>query len=77
MIKEIKTLEEVEAEQDLGDVFTIENFIELVRDGYFTDYDGEGYLHNGKNETGYYAECVVTYLEEMKAKYPYVVWYNK
>ena len=76
----MKTKEQVQKEGLVakcgGDVYTLEEFIEYVENGYFIPYDGIGYFHDGEKETD---RCVwdnsVT-AEEVK-KYPYVCWYNR
>lgn len=73
----IKTLEEVQAEMDFGDVYTISDFSEQVSQGSISDYDGIGYFHNGHEET---EVCVfdpdIPYYMAI-LMFPYVCWYNK
>lgn len=56
----------------------IDDFIEDVRGGFYTDYDGCGdLLDSDGNELGY-ARCNVKYLEAAKATGTvYVAWFNK
>ena len=68
----IKTKEQVQQECEYGDVFTTEEFWKYVENGSFNEYDGEGYYHDGENETNL---CVWCYPN--KKGMPYVCWYNK
>lgn len=73
----MKSLEEIEKEMQYGDIFTINDFIDCVKDGMFIDYDGHGYFHDGENKTKESVECNVEFLKSFVEKYPYVCWYNK
>lgn len=61
-----------------GIFYPIDDFIEDVRGGYYTDYDGCGDLLDADgNELGY-VRCNVKYLEAAKATGTvYVAWFNK
>lgn len=73
--KRIKTKEEIQ-KTCIGDVFTLEEFAEEVCDGGINSYDGNGYFHDGENET-----CISVWRDDLTMgeikKYPYVCWYNK
>ena len=72
----MKTKEQVQAEiGGFGLAFTIEDFADLVCDGYINEYDGIGYFHDGEKETNIYVFNPNLTIEEMK-QYPYVCWYN-
>lgn len=58
-------------------VMEVSEFIELVKQGYFIDYDGIGYFHDGESETDVPARCDVRYLESYEDTYPYVCWYGR
>lgn len=73
----MKTLQEIEKEMKFGDVYTLGEFIEYVRDGLYNDYDGHGYFHDGDKRTEEFIECNVKFLKKFIGKYPYVCWYNK
>lgn len=68
-----KTKEQIQ-ENCIGVVYTTEEFNDAVNRGIFNRMDGEGILHDGKEETNISVWNVGkrTYWE-----YPYVCWYNK
>ena len=70
----MKTLEEVRKEMEWGDVYTLEDFAEIVNYGGFIPYDGIGYFHDGEKET----EISVwgDWKPEEVENFPYVCWYN-
>lgn len=68
-IKQIK-------EECIGDVFTLDEFIECVEAGFFNSYDGDGYFHDGDNETNMNVWDDSWTWDDVK-DYPYVCWYNK
>lgn len=72
----MKTKEEIEEENGFRGVFESKNFLAYAQKGLFNEYDGEGYFHDGENETDL---CVwdskVT--KETFDEYPYVCWYNQ
>jgi hypothetical protein len=76
----MKTKEEIKATERVGeirgDVFTLNEFLELIQDGMFIPYDGSGYFHDGEKETDRSVWAEDLSLMELK-KYPYVCWYNK
>ena len=61
-----------------GIFYPIDDFIEDVRGGFYTAYDGCGDLLDADgNELGY-VRCNVSYLEAAKATGTvYVAWFNK
>lgn len=74
----MKTIEQVKAEMEFGDVYTVAEFGSLVVRGLINAFDGIGYFHDGNKETNW---CVWSnYPENVLAKIrecPYVTWYNK
>lgn len=62
-----------------GDVFTLENFIEAVSCGCFTDYDGFGYLSPDGIQKRDLAECNLNWLNAklVGGYFKYVIWFNK
>lgn len=68
----MKTIEQIQKETD-GHVMTSESFLDCVNYGVFTPYDGDGYYHDGQEETDI---CVWDNLK-LLYKYPFVCWYNK
>lgn len=75
----MKTKKEIAAEHEIlseDEIYTREEFEELVDCGAFIPYDGIGYFHDGEDET----EVSVwdeTLTPEDVEKYPYVCWYNR
>lgn len=65
-------------QKGFGLFLPIDDFIEDVRGGFYTDYDGMGDLLDvDGNELGY-VRCDVKYLEKAKADGTvYVAWFNK
>ena len=54
----------------------IEEFIEEVRTGYITDYDGSGNYSDGEYRYGR-VDLHPGFLKNAAKKYKYVCWYNK
>lgn len=71
----MKTLEQVKIEE-FADVFTLNEFIEMLDEGYIIDYDGIGYFHDGENETNISVWDNTLTWDDVK-NFPYVCWYNK
>jgi hypothetical protein len=72
----MKTIEEVKAETEYGEVMTTKEFAQAVKDEYFIPCDGIGYFHDGEKETRYSVwKHKIT--KRALEKYPYVIWYNK
>ena len=70
------TIQEIAEELDSGEVFAIDEFIELVQMGEL-DEDGTGYFHDGEEMTDQTVTLDADELEEVKDQYPYVVWMNE
>ena len=60
-----------------GDVYTIDEFLNLTDDGVIIPYDGNGYFHDGEKETRISVWNEEITYDEVIAKYPYIVWYNR
>ena len=83
---DMKTIEQVREETKMGEVFigevfTLEEFMEVVERGSITEYDGIGYFHDGEQETALEVFSPIWFnydsVDEVIEKFPYVVWYNK
>jgi len=64
-----------------ADIYTFEDFLELVKDGSFIDYDGTGYLAK-KNADGVMMEyfdifCDEDWLNRNHYDFTHICWYNK
>jgi len=73
---------ELQKAQGYGDVFLIDDFIEEVRHGFFTNYDGIGFFGDwlGEIDREFYNDminCNVKWLEENRKDYLFIFWYNK
>lgn len=78
----LERAKELQEAQGYGDVFVIDDFIEEVRHGFFTNYDGFGFFGdwNGKIDREFYNDminCNVEWLEENRKDYLFIFWYNK
>ena len=79
----LKRAKELQEAQGYGDVFLIDDFIEEVRNGFFTNYDGIGAFGdwNGEIEVEDFftsmINCNVEWLEENRKDYLFIFWYNK
>lgn len=66
-----------------GDLFTLEEFVERVKDGSFIDYDGSGYyaFKVGDHHPGQVSNQVARPSEILKGNvdcyWTHVAWYNK
>lgn len=61
---------------DENDIFTLDEFIEQIKQGSINRYDGNGYFHDGENETDISVWDIS--LNRMNTiNYPYICWYNK
>lgn len=60
-----------------GNVFTLEEFVNLCDKGLIIPYDGQGYFHDGEKETDISVWNMNLKPEDVWGKYIYVVWYNK
>ena len=45
----MKSIEQVQSEE-FGDVFTMEQFADMVEEGGIIPYDGNGYFHDGEKK---------------------------
>lgn len=72
----MKTIEQVQAEMEFGDVFKLEEFASMVTEGYLIPDDGVGYFHDGEKETNISVWNTSLKYKDIK-RYPYVCWYNK
>ena len=73
----MKTLEEVQAEEKIGSVMTVEKFCELMDEGYITDYDGWGYFHDGEKIRRDFNVFDDSFTWDDIKNFPYVVWFNR
>ena len=71
----MKTLDQVKTEC-IGEVYTLDDFSDLIDAGCINSYDGEGYFHNGEEETSISVFAPFITWESIK-DFPYVCWYNK
>jgi len=74
-------LERLEWEEldDLGDLMTMEDWIDCVKSGGFIDYDGHGYYSDGKRESNkiiHPSDVRRGHLLENE-EFTHVVWYNR
>lgn len=72
----MKTKEQVQAETEYGDVFTLDEFCNEIESGGISSYDGYGYFHDGQNETNMCVWDDSISWDDIKDM-PYVCWYNK
>ncbi len=72
----MKSLKQVQDENILMHVFTIDEFLELLADGDISpyDYDSYGYYHDGENLTEESVVLIESYIKDAGKKYPYIVW---
>lgn len=70
------TIDEIKDSMKYGDLFTAEEFREMVTSSCITDYDGCGYFHDGKRETSIEVFSF-DWFSDKECEYPYVCWYNK
>lgn len=72
----MKTIEQVKQEIGFGNVYTLEEFEEMLDDNVINCYDGIGFFHDGEKETELSVfDNSLTY-DDVK-DFPYVCWYNK
>jgi hypothetical protein len=66
---------------DYCDLMTIENWIDLCKDGVFIDYDGFGYFSDGEVEFDEEGEVYPSMLKHPKKFNPkhhkFIAWYNR
>ena len=72
----MKSLDQVQEENTLMNVFTIDEFLELLEGGDVSPYDHDsyGYYHDGENLTDESVVLIESYIREAGKKYPYIVW---
>ena len=61
---------------ECAEIFKMADFIRYVKNGFFNDYDGEGFISDGEYEY-YPIFCNVAWLEAQPDTFKYVAWYNK
>lgn len=61
---------------DEKDIYTLNEFIDMVNKGSINSYDGNGFFHNGENETNISVWDNSLNWDDVK-NFPYVCWYNK
>ena len=71
----IMTMDEIKDSMKYGDLYTVEEFREMVTEGYIIDDDGSGYFHDGKRETSVDVFSF-DWFSDKECEYPYVCWYN-
>lgn len=72
----MKSLEQVQREEEIGTVYTMKEFVECIECGGFNSFDGVGVFHDGEQKTDKYVWDDDLTWDDVK-NYPYVVWYNK
>lgn len=60
-----------------GHIITVDDFIHWVDEGFVDDYDGGGYFCDWDGNEGDYVLCDNAWLQENRADYSFVAWYNK
>ena len=81
---------ETEPHDDIGDLFTTEEFEEMCKDGCFINFDGYGYYATADYQTNIvivpsnvyksvFDNCKVEYEEykQLKKHFTHVKWYNR
>lgn len=76
MKKIIKPISQVRQEIPEADVYTVNEFSDLIDCGGIGNYDGQGYFHNGENETVLSVWDDTISWEQVK-NFPYICWYNR
>ena len=71
----MKTKEQIQAEE-IGAVYTLEEFCELLVGGLITSRDGWGYFHDGEKRTRLQVYDNSLTWDDVK-DFPYVVWINR
>lgn len=75
----MKTKEQIARETDIldiNDIFTLDEFEDAIDCGGINCNDGEGYFHDGENETEISVWNPKLTWDDVK-DFPYVCWYNK
>lgn len=58
-------------------LMTIKEFIEGIKCGGLTDWDGDGYFANLTHKSDCAVECSLPFWNPDKTLFTHVVWYNK
>lgn len=72
----MKTKKQIKKELYCSEVYTKEEFLKLNEEKLIIPYDGQGYFHDGENETNLSVWADSLTWDDVK-DYPYIVWYNK
>ena len=61
------------------DIYTIDDFLDMVKSGYLTDYDGHGHYSDGIcfNPVIYVKPSMHKEIESFPDKVTHIIWYNK
>ena len=70
----MKTREQIQAEE-IGYVYTLDEFIDLIDEGFINSHDGYGFFHDGEKRTQLEVYDPSLTWEDVK-DFPYVVWIN-
>lgn len=62
---------------EYGEIYTTDDFIYAVRNGKFTDYDGDGEFVAGDGSTTLQIRVDVEWLCAFRDEWPYIAWYNR
>ena len=74
----MKTLEQVQKEENIGRVYATEDFKKSCKSGFFIPYDGCGHFHDGEKDTDVSVwDCCGRFNWREGSKYPYVIWFNR
>lgn len=78
-IKQIESKRPIEFEElpDYGDHFTINEFIDYIKNGVFTDYDGTGYYAKEDKMTRIEATPSLILNGNIDGRWSHVIWFNK
>ena len=72
----MKTIQEVQDDLLSGEVFPIDEFLELVEMGELDDEESYGFYHDGEEETNVKVVLDAGDIEDNRDQYPYVIWHN-
>lgn len=70
----MKTKEEIQKEC-FGVAYTLNEFADLIDAGCINQYDGDGFFHDGEEQTNLSVFNILATWELIK-DFPYVCWYN-
>lgn len=62
---------------DIGDLFTIEEFIDICKTGYLSDYDGSGFYATDTEQSNIYISPGDIFADKYRKDFTHVKWYNK